>query len=56
VDQGSWQGAGRRKRGAYTIVCEHFEPIRNTAILFVEKFQSLLTEFQFIERKGGQLS
>jgi hypothetical protein len=32
VDQGSCQGAGRRKSGAYTLVCEHFEPIRNTAM------------------------
>ncbi len=32
VDQGSWQGAVRRKSGAYTLVCEHFEPIRNTAM------------------------
>jgi hypothetical protein len=32
VDQGSWQGAVRRKSGAYTVVCEHFEPIRNTAM------------------------
>jgi hypothetical protein len=32
VDKGSWQGADRRKSGAYTIVCEHFEPGRNTAI------------------------
>jgi hypothetical protein len=32
VDQGSWQGAARRKSGAYTLVCEYFEPIRNTAM------------------------
>ena len=32
VDKGSWQGADRRKSGAYTIVCEHFEPGRNTAM------------------------
>jgi hypothetical protein len=32
VDQGSWQGAVRRKSAAYTLVCEHFEPIRNTAM------------------------
>jgi len=32
VDQGSWQGAVWRKSGAYTIVCEHFEPSRNTAM------------------------
>ena len=23
---------GARKSGAYTLVCEHFEPIRNTGI------------------------
>jgi hypothetical protein len=32
VDQGSGQGAGRLKSGAYTLVCEHFEPVRNTAM------------------------
>jgi hypothetical protein len=32
VDQGSWQGAVRRKSAAYTLVCEHFEPSRNTAM------------------------
>jgi hypothetical protein len=32
VDQGSWQGADRRKSGAYTLVFEHFEPNRNTAM------------------------
>jgi hypothetical protein len=41
VDQGSGQvvdpelavgGAGRRKSGACTVVCEHFEPTRNTAM------------------------
>jgi hypothetical protein len=32
VDQGSGQGAGRRKSGTYTLVCEHFEPVRNTAM------------------------
>jgi hypothetical protein len=41
VDQGSGQvsdpelavgGAGRRKSTAYTVVCEHVEPIRNTAM------------------------
>jgi hypothetical protein len=32
VDQGSGQGAVRRKSGAYTLVCEHFEPSRNTAL------------------------
>jgi hypothetical protein len=32
VDQGSWQGAVLRKSGAYTLVCEHFKPIRNTAM------------------------
>ncbi len=32
VDQGSGQGAGRRKRGTYTVVCEHFEPTRNAAM------------------------
>jgi hypothetical protein len=41
VDQGSGQvldpepgvgSAGRRKSGAYTVVCEHFEPTRNTAM------------------------
>jgi hypothetical protein len=29
MDQGSGQGAGRQKSGAYTVVCEHFEPTRN---------------------------
>ena len=28
----SSKGAVRRKSGAYTVVCEHFEPIRNTAM------------------------
>jgi hypothetical protein len=32
VDQGSGQGAWRRERGAYTVVCEHFEPTRNAAM------------------------
>jgi hypothetical protein len=32
VDQGSGQGAGRRKSAAYTVVCEHFEPTRNAAM------------------------
>jgi hypothetical protein len=32
VDQGSGQGAGRRKSAAYTEVCEHFEPTRNAAM------------------------
>jgi hypothetical protein len=32
VDQGSGQGAGRRKSGAYTVVCKHFEPTRNAAM------------------------
>jgi hypothetical protein len=32
VDQGSGQGAGRLKSGAYTIVCEHFEAGRNAAM------------------------
>jgi hypothetical protein len=32
VDQGSGQGAGQRKSAAYTVVCEHFEPIRNAAM------------------------
>jgi hypothetical protein len=32
VDRGSGQGAGWRKSGAYTAVCEHFEPARNTAL------------------------
>ncbi|MBW2566563.1 MAG: hypothetical protein JRE24_06715 [Deltaproteobacteria bacterium] len=32
VDQGSGPGAGRRRSGAYTVVCEHFEPTRNTAM------------------------
>ncbi|MEE9402098.1 MAG: hypothetical protein V3V47_02760, partial [Desulfobacteria bacterium] len=32
VDQGSGQGAGRRKSAAYTAVCEHFEPTRNAAM------------------------
>jgi four helix bundle protein len=31
-DQGSGQGAGRRKSAAYTVVCEHFEPTRNAAM------------------------
>jgi hypothetical protein len=26
------QGAGRRKSGAYKVVCEHFEEVRNTVI------------------------
>ena len=26
------QGAGRRKSGAYTVVCEHFEEVRNAVI------------------------
>jgi hypothetical protein len=30
--QGSGQGADWRKSGAYTLVCEHFEPSRNTAM------------------------
>jgi hypothetical protein len=41
VNQGSGQvvdpelvvgGAERRKSGAYTVVCEHFEPTRNAAM------------------------
>jgi hypothetical protein len=32
VAKGSGQGAGRIKSGAYTLVCEHFEPIRNAAL------------------------
>jgi hypothetical protein len=32
VDWGSEQGAGWRKSGAYTVVCEHFEPFRNAAL------------------------
>ena len=32
VDKGSWQGADRRKSGAYTIVCEHFDVICNAAM------------------------
>jgi hypothetical protein len=32
VDQGSGQGAGRLKSGAYTLVCEHFEAGRNAAM------------------------
>jgi hypothetical protein len=32
VDKGSWQGAVRRKSGAYTLVCEHFEPSRNAVM------------------------
>ena len=32
VDKGSGQGAARRESGAYTIVCEHFEAFRNTAM------------------------
>jgi hypothetical protein len=30
------KGAARRKRGAYTAVCEHFEPIRNSAHILPE--------------------
>jgi len=33
VDQGSWQGAVRRKSAAYTLVCEHFEPSRKIAMI-----------------------
>ena len=29
---GSGQGAGGLKSGAYTAVCEHFEPTRNAAL------------------------
>ena len=32
VDRGSGQGAGQRKSGAYTAVCEHFELARNAAL------------------------
>ncbi len=32
VDQLQEQGAGRRKSAAYTVVCEHFEEVGNTAI------------------------
>jgi len=32
VIKGSGQGAGRLKSGAYTLVCEHFETSRNTAL------------------------
>ncbi len=32
VDKGTGQGAARRESGAYKIVCEHFEAIRNTAM------------------------
>ena len=32
VDQGSGQGAGRRKSAAYTGVFEHFETTRNAAM------------------------
>ncbi len=32
VNQGSGQGAGRRKSAAYTVVCEHFEPTRNAVM------------------------
>jgi hypothetical protein len=32
MDQGSGQGAGRLKSGAYTVVFEHFESSRNTAM------------------------
>ena len=32
VGQGSGQDAGRRKSGAYTAVCEYFEPTRNAAM------------------------
>jgi hypothetical protein len=32
MDQGSGQGAGRLKSGAYTEVFEHFESGRNTAM------------------------
>ena len=32
VDQGSGKGAERIRSGAYTLVCEHFDPIRNTAM------------------------
>ena len=32
VNQGLGQGGGRRKSGAYTVVCEHFEPTRNAAM------------------------
>ncbi len=32
VDRGSEQGARWRKSGAYTVVCEHFEPARNAAL------------------------
>jgi len=31
-DQGSGQGAGWLKSGAYTLACEHFEPFRNDAM------------------------
>jgi hypothetical protein len=32
VTKGSGQGAGRIKSGAYAVVCEHFEPLRNAAM------------------------
>jgi hypothetical protein len=32
MDQGLWQGGGWLKSGAYTVVCEHFEKIRDTAM------------------------
>jgi hypothetical protein len=32
VDRDSGQGVGWRKSGAYTAVCEHFEPSRNAAL------------------------
>jgi hypothetical protein len=32
VTKSSGQGAGRINSGAYTLVCEHFEPPRNTAM------------------------
>ncbi len=32
VDRGSGQGAGWRKSRAYTVVCEHFELVRNAAL------------------------
>jgi hypothetical protein len=32
ADHVQGQGAGRRKRAAYTGVCEHFEEVRNTVI------------------------
>jgi hypothetical protein len=38
VAKGSGQGAGWVKSGAYTLVCEHFEPTRNTALGTLTRF------------------